>query len=124
MIPREALAVLELVEIEWPSAEPLPDETKKAWAFELQEFDIETARDAVRDLARFQRFRPALSELLDACYEQRKLNQARFALPAPVPPSDGPWISFRDWYDTQTAEMQARARKVFTKLHLPGEDPE
>ena len=41
-----------------------------------------------------------------------------------VPPERGPFLSFRDWYDTQDAEMQARVRRVFPSLKIHAEKAE
>jgi hypothetical protein len=37
-----------------------------------------------------------------------------------VPPPKGPFVSFRDWFDSQDAAMQARVRRVFPSLKVEG----
>lgn len=118
MKPSEAIEVLALVQASWPHMK-LPDETVKAWAFELIDYEAVDAATGIRDLARFQTRPPALADLLGAATEARRERMQTRMLPSSVQPADGPWISFRDWYATQDAEMQARARRVFPKLNLP-----
>lgn len=63
----EALAIVELVDVNWPRLN-LSDETKKVWAREICEAEpfaiAADGYDAVRDLASHQTYPPAVAEII------------------------------------------------------------
>lgn len=82
----EALAVVELVDINWPRAN-LSDETKKAWAREIAEREPNAIAadgyEAVRDLAAHQTYPPAVAEVIVGIRGARLSRPAPSALPEP-----------------------------------------
>ena len=57
---------------------------------------------------------PTAKELRDAIDRTYQ----RVTMQAPMDYGSGPYVTFRDWYAAQDADMQARVRRVFPSLKV------
>lgn len=112
----EALATVELVELNWPRT-TLADETKQLWAQAIVEREPHSAMsdgyDAIRDLATHQTFPPALVEVLLGIRGARLSRIGREARPGLPEPRTARSMSFARFLHDHP-DMGARVRTIAT----------
>jgi len=95
----EALATVELIEVEWPTVK-LPDDTKRQWATDLVSYEpsatMADGYEAVRAIASSQVFCPRLIEVLRAVRAAQRERLRREAESQPVLPGP-PGVSLSEF---------------------------
>lgn len=90
------------------------EETAVLWAQDLVPYDLTDGVEAADIARRTSIYMPSVAEFLALVRDCRNTRVAERALPAQSSGQEG--VSFRDWWETQDEEMQARFRRVFPKL--------